>query len=98
LGYIISVDGITVDFEKIEAIRGWPVPRNVREVREFMGLSDYYRRFIKGFSKITRLITFMQKKGVKFEQTPKCEESFQQLKDILTSAPIYKIAYPDEFL
>jgi hypothetical protein len=96
LGHIISADGITVDPEKIEAIRGWPVPRNVTEVRYFMGLVGYYRRFIKGFSKIASPITSLQKKGVKFEWTPKCEESFQQLKDILTSAPILKIADPNE--
>jgi hypothetical protein len=72
------------------------MPRNVTEVRSFMGLADYYQRFIKGFSKIARPITSLQKKGVKFEWTPKCEESFQQLKYILTSAPILKIPDPDE--
>jgi hypothetical protein len=96
LGHIISADGIAVDPEKIEAIKGWPTPRNVTEVRSFMGLVGYYRRFIKGFSKIASPITSLQKKGVKFEWTPKCEESFQQLKNILTSAPILKIADPDE--
>jgi hypothetical protein len=77
LGHIISTDGIAVDLEKIEAIRGWPTPRNVTEVGSFMGLVDYYRRFIKGFSKIANPITSLQKKGVKFEWTSKCEESFQ---------------------
>jgi hypothetical protein len=48
-GNIISVEGITIDLEKIEAIRGWLAPRNVTNVRSFTGLSDYYRRFIKGF-------------------------------------------------
>jgi hypothetical protein len=61
-----------------------------------MGLAGYYRRFIKGFSKIAIPITSLQKKGVKFEWTSKCEESFQQLKDILTSVPILKIADLDE--
>jgi hypothetical protein len=96
LGHIISAEGITVDPEKIEAIRGWPMPRNVTEVRSFMGLVCYYQRFIKGFSKIASPITSLQKKGVKFEWTSKCEERFQQLKDILTSAPILKIADLDE--
>jgi hypothetical protein len=66
------------------------------EVRSFMGLVGYYRRFIKGFSKIASSIISLQKKVVKFEWTSKCEQSFQLLKDILTGAPILKIADPDE--
>jgi hypothetical protein len=66
LGHIISKQVITVDLEKIEAIRGWPTPRNVSEVRYFIGLFDYYRRFIEGFSKIYHPITSLQKKGIKF--------------------------------
>jgi len=62
-----------------------------------MGLVGYYRRFIKGFSKIASLITSLQKKGVKFEWKPKCEEIFQQLKEILTSVKILNIADPNEY-
>jgi hypothetical protein len=61
-----------------------------------MGIVGYYQRFIKGFPKIVSPITSSQKKGVKFEWTPKCEESFQQWNFFLTSAPILKIADPDE--
>ena len=75
--HIISVTGITMDPEKIEVIRGWSTQKNVREVRSFMGLVGYYRRFIKGFSKIASPITSLQKNGLKFEWTSKCEESFQ---------------------
>jgi hypothetical protein len=82
--------------EKIEDIRGCQVLKNVTEVRSFMGLTSYHRRFIKGFSNIASPITSLQNKVVKFEWTSKCEESFQQLKIILTSAPILKIAYPNE--
>jgi hypothetical protein len=64
LEHIISKDGIIVDPKKIEAIREWPVPKNVIEVRSFMGLAGYYRRFIKGFSKIAHPITSLKKKGV----------------------------------
>ena len=92
LGHIISGEGISVDPEKIEAIMNWPTPRNVIDVRSFMGPIGYYRRFIEGFSKVTHSITSLQKKGIKFEWTPRCEESFQQLKNLLTSAPILKIA------
>jgi hypothetical protein len=58
LGHIISADGIPIDPENIEAIRGWPMLRNVTEVRSFMGLVGYYQIFIKGFSKIASPITF----------------------------------------
>jgi hypothetical protein len=63
LGHITSKDGIAVDPEKIEAIREWSVPRNVTEVRSFMGLASYYKRFIAGFSKIAHPITSLQRKG-----------------------------------
>jgi hypothetical protein len=61
-----------------------------------MGLAGYYRRFIEGFSKIAHPITSLQKKGVKFEWTSECEEIFQHLKNLLTSAPILKIVDPEE--
>jgi hypothetical protein len=69
---------------------------NVSEVRSFMGLAIYYIRFIEGFSKISHRITSLQKKGVKFEWTSDCERSFQHLKHLLTSAPILRIADPNE--
>jgi hypothetical protein len=95
LGHIISKDGIAVDPEKIEAIREWSAPRNVMEVRSFMGLAGYYRRFIAGFSKIAHPITSLQRKGKQFHWTEGCEESFQRLKQLLTSAPILRIADPN---
>ena len=61
------------------------------DVRSFMGLAGYYRRFIEGFSKVAHAITSLQKKGIKFEWTSRCEESFQQLKNLLTSATILKV-------
>ena len=63
--------------EKIEAIMNWPTPRNVRDVRYFMGLVGYYMRFIEGFSKVVHSITSLQKKGINFEWTPICEEIFK---------------------
>jgi hypothetical protein len=96
LGHIISEEGIVVDPEKVQAIREWPAPRNVAEVRSFMGLVGYYRRFIAGFSKIAHSITSLQKKEKKFQWTEECESSFQRLKQLLTSAPILKIADPNK--
>jgi hypothetical protein len=66
LGHIISKQGIEVDLEKIESIRGWPTPRNVSEVKSFMGLAICYRIFIKGFSTIVHPVTSLQNKGIKF--------------------------------
>jgi hypothetical protein len=96
LGHIISEEGIVVDSEKVEAIQEWPAPRNVVEVRSFMGLVGYYRRFIARFSKIAHSITSLQRKEKKFQWTEECESSFQQLKQLLTSAPILKIADPNK--
>ena len=62
LGNIISIEGIEVDPKNIEVVRGRPTPKNVTIVRSFMGLSGYYQRFIKGFSKTTSPITCLQKK------------------------------------
>ena len=75
----------------------WPTPRNVIDVRSFMGLAGYYRRFIKGFSKVAHAITSLQKKGIKFEWTSKCEESFQRLKNLLTSALVLKVVDPKKY-
>jgi hypothetical protein len=96
LRHIISEEGITVDPEKIEVIIGWSVPKNVTELRSFIGLAGYYRIFIEEFSKIAHPITSLQKKGVKFQGTLDCEKSFQHLKQLLTSAPILRIADPNE--
>ena len=76
LGHVISEEGISVDLEKIESIMNWPALRNMTDVRYFMGLEGYYRRFIEGFSKVAHPITSLQKKGIKFEWTSRCEEIF----------------------
>jgi hypothetical protein len=95
LGHIISEEGIVVDPKKVEAIKEWTTPRNVAEVRSFMGLAGYYKRFIAGFSKIAYPITSLQRKEKKFQWTEECEKSFQRLKQLLTSAPILRIANPN---
>jgi hypothetical protein len=79
LGHIILKDGIAVDPEKIEAIREWSVPKNLMEVRSFMGLASYYRRFITGFSRIAHPISSLKRKENKFQWTKDCEKIFQQL-------------------
>jgi hypothetical protein len=97
LGTYHFKDGIVLDPEKIESIREWSVSKNVVEVKSFMGLAGYYRRFIAGFSRIAHPITSLQRKEKKFQWTEECERSFQQLKQLLTSAPILRIADPNEY-
>jgi hypothetical protein len=88
LGHIISADGISVDPEKVKAVAHWKQPTTVTEVRSFLGLAGYYRKFIQDFSRISMPMTQLTRKGVKFEWTTACEESFTMLKEKLTSAPV----------
>jgi hypothetical protein len=96
LGHVISVEGIVVDLEKTKAIMEWPVPNDVVDIRSFIGITIYYRRFIEGFSKIAYPITSLTKKGTKFNLSKKCQDSFNKLKGLLTTAPILKVAEPDK--
>ena len=88
LGHIVSAEGIRVDPVKIEAIVNWKPPRNVTEVRSFLGLAGYYRRFVQGFSVIASSLTRLLRKGVKFEWDDKFQSSFKRLKEILIEAPV----------
>ena len=63
LGHVVTKEGISVDPEKIQEIEDWPVPKDIIDVRSFMGITGYYRRFIEGFSKIANPITSLQKKA-----------------------------------
>ncbi|XP_060667188.1 uncharacterized protein LOC132799398 [Ziziphus jujuba] len=88
LEHVVSADGIYVDPQKVEAVSNWEQPTMVTEVRSFLGLAGYYRRFIEEFSKIAGPLHHLTRKGVKFEWTDRCEERFQKLKEKLTSAPV----------
>ena len=89
----MSAEGIRVDPAKIEAVVNWKPPRSVTEVRSLLGLAEYYRRFVKGFSVIASLLTKLLKKRVNFEWSDKCQNSFKQLKDMLVEAPV--VATPE---
>ena len=96
LGHFISKEGVSVDPAKIEAVRDWPAPKNMTEVRSFLGLAGYYRRFVKDFSKIARPMTNLMKKDKKFEWSKECELAFQTLKERLTTATV--LTLPDSTL
>lgn len=93
LGHILTAEGIAVDPEKVTAVANWKKPTTVTEIRSFLGLAGYYRRFIEGFSKIARPMTGLLQKDKKFEWTAACEESFCELKRRLTTAPV--LVLPD---
>ena len=88
LGHIVSAEGIRVDPIKIEAVVNWKPPRIVTEVRSFLGLTGHYKRFVKGFSVIASSLTKLLRKGVKFEWSDKCQNSFEQLKEMLVEEPV----------
>ncbi|KAG8492547.1 hypothetical protein CXB51_009994 [Gossypium anomalum] len=88
LGHIVSVDGIRVDPSKVSAVINWKTPKNVTEVRSFLGLAGYYRQFVKDFSLIASPITRLLQKNVEFVWSDDCQRSFDQLKKMLTEAPV----------
>ncbi|GJS75888.1 putative reverse transcriptase domain-containing protein [Tanacetum coccineum] len=93
LGHVIDSRGIHVDPAKIESIKDWASPKTPTEIRQFLGLAGYYRRFIEGFSKIAKSMTKLTQKGVKFDWGEKEENAFQLIKQKLCSAPI--LALPE---
>jgi hypothetical protein len=92
-GHMIDRNGIHVDPSKIEAVKNWPTPTTPTEVRQFLGLADYYRRFIEGFSKIAKSLTELTQKNKKYVWGENQEKAFQLLKQKLCEALI--LALPE---
>jgi hypothetical protein len=88
LGYAISKGGISVDPSKVQDVLSWKAPTSVGDIQSFLGLVGYYRRFIEGFSKISKPMTELLEKDNRFEWMPACEASLQNLKKQLTIALI----------
>ncbi|GKG10591.1 putative reverse transcriptase domain-containing protein, partial [Tanacetum coccineum] len=93
LGHVIDRSGVHVDHAKIKAIKSWVVPMTEMEVRQFLGLAGYYRRFIEGFSLISKPLTKLTQKDKKYKWGKEEEEAFLTLKQKLCSAPI--LALPE---
>ncbi|GJX99509.1 putative reverse transcriptase domain-containing protein [Tanacetum coccineum] len=88
LGHVVNSKGIHVDPSKIEAVKNWKPPKTPTEIRSFLGLAGYYRRFIANFSKIAKPLTLLTQKNKKFDWGDEQENAFQTLKDMLCDAPI----------
>jgi hypothetical protein len=88
LGHIVSNGGISVDPGKVKDVLNWKPPTDVGEIRSFLGLAGYYRRFIEGFSKLAKPMTSLFEKNAKFVWSDKCQASFEELKKRLTTAPV----------
>ena len=91
LGHVISSQGIAMDLAKVEVVIQWECPKLVSEIRSFVGLDGYYKRFIEGFSKIVAPLTQLTRKDQPFAWTDRCEESFKELKQRLASTPVLVI-------
>ncbi|KAL0556808.1 hypothetical protein IC582_005325 [Cucumis melo] len=91
LGHVVSKAGVSVDPAKIEAVTSWTRPSTVSEVRSFLGLAGYYRRFVENFSRIATPLTQLTMKGAPFVWSKACEDSFQNLKQKLVTAPVLTV-------
>jgi hypothetical protein len=93
LGHVVSPEGIAVDPGKVKEVLEWKPPTTVSEIRSFLGLVGYYRRFIPNFSKIMKPITELLKKGNKYVWSEACDEAFKHLRKLLTASLV--LAQPD---
>ena len=94
LGHLVTGTTLAPDPAKLEAVQHWPSPSSVPEVRRFLGFANYFRRFIEGYSHISRPLEEMTDCFAKFSWTPEREEAFLNLKDRLMSAPVLHLADP----
>lgn len=92
LGHVVSEEGVHTSPDKIQAVVDWPIPKNAKQVRSFLGLASYYRKFVKGFADIARPLHKICEKNSKFIWSNECAGAFAALKAALTSAPV--LAYP----
>ena len=93
LGHVISPAGITTDPEKIAKVLNWPTPVNKQEIQHFMGLVNYYRRFIKNCSEVSKPLSQLTEQNHPFKWTDQCQESFEALQRALALAPV--LVFPD---
>jgi hypothetical protein len=95
LRHIVNSEGIRPDPKKVEVVQNWPVPKNVHEVRSFLGLANYFRKFISHYLEVAAPLTNLTKKSHVWAWTGKCQDAFEKFKHLLTEAPLLKT--PDEY-
>jgi hypothetical protein len=95
LGYLLSPDGLTMSSEKIQAILDWPEPRKVKDIQSFLGIANFYHRFIYNYLDIIVPLTWLTCKDVTWNFSEECQKSFEALKNVFTSAPLLTHWMPD---
>ena len=93
LGHIVSHDGVSVDCSKVDKVKNWPTPQSTKDVQQFLGLANYYRRFIRSFADLAKPLHKLTEHNITFSWTQECHDAFDSLRLKLTSIPI--LAYPD---
>ena len=96
LGHLISADGISPLPDKLDTIKHMTTPKNMKEIKQFLGLTGYYRKFVPRFADISRPLTRLTRKETTFNWTPECQKSFELLKSYLCGEPILKYADTSE--
>ena len=88
LGHIVGANGIKVDPAKVSAVANWPVPEDLSQLRSFLGLTNYFRKFIQGYAERCKPLTNLTRKGIAYAWSPECQAAFEGLKQDLTTAPV----------
>ena len=91
LGHLISTDGVRPDPDKVEKVKEWPRPTTVQEVRAFLGLANYFRKFMQGYSQMVSPLTDLTRTKKAWNWTDKCTEAFERVKYCLTHAPVLRM-------
>jgi hypothetical protein len=94
LGFIIGTDGVQADPEKVSVVTAWKVPKNLRGTQSFLGFCNFYRRFIRNYSRIARPLVKLTRKNHDFQWTRQCHEAFEELKSVLSSSAVMKHFQP----
>ena len=96
LGHVVSAAGVNTMPDKIQVLKDWPTPNCITDVRAFLGLTSYYRKFVKGFATIAKPLTALNKKMVRFSWSPQAQDAFERLKQALMD--VTSLAFPVPYL